>query len=249
MKRKYSTRTGLPILSEETKKKKMGSKKNQLLWANKYIDRFPKKLPKFISLDINSNPNTTTPKLYLLNGLVTGSTNQTRIGNECLFKSVQYKASIQPNSRPNAGALCQQMCTIGISVIYDKAPQGALPAVNGTATSIFNGALPHDLPNFDMSDRYTIVLNEIFSPPTTSYFQYNTVGSTQYNCIDYSYGIEKFRKMALRSKFNINDNGDITDFNIGALYLVLRTTGAVSGLTYDNTPLIDIDVRTRFVDA
>lgn len=249
MKRKKSVSGSQLVLINKNKKRKMEAKKDPLIFANKYFDKFPKKLPKFLSWDINANPTASVPLLYLLNNTVTGSTNQTRLGNEIMLNSIQYKTICKENSAPNNGAKCQELCTFCISIIYDKAPQGALPAVNGTSTSIFNGALPHDLPNFDMSDRYTIILNELFTAEAVSYFQYNTVGTTQYNCISWRKNIEKFRKMKLRTKYNINTNNDITDFNIGALYLVLRTDGAISGLTYDNTPLIDIDLRVRFEDA
>lgn len=212
---------------------------------------FPKKIPKFLGYDFNQVVSYTNPYIACINATQQGNTNNTRIGGEALMTSVQYKAVVHPNSRPSqsvGGGACNQVCAYSISIVYDKSPQGALPSVAGTNTSIFNGTGPHDLPLFDMSDRYVIIMNEVFTPQVTSVYNVQTSGSTAVAAIDWVGVHEKYKKISLRSKFNVNDNGNITDFNIGAIYLILRCDDTL-GSIFDNRAYFNIDTRVRFKDV
>lgn len=225
-----------------------GLKRNNLIFRNIGYDKFPRKLPKFISYDINATVKNSNPYIALINGLQLGNSNQTRIGGECLMKSVEYKFICHPLYRPGANSSANAGSTFAITVVYDNSPTGTLPGVSTGTQAIFNGNYPHDLPLFDMSDRYTILLNEIYEPKNISEYTNQSVGTTTIFQVDFSTTGERYRKFALRSKFNANDVGDITDFNTGAMYLIIRSD-SLTGSGFDNSILVDIDVRVRFVDV
>lgn len=232
----------------------VGVKKRRTVKLNKnfqsaYIDKFPKKIPKFIGLDINQTVTLNSPLVLLINGLTEGVTNGTRIGQEVLFKSIHVRYNIIPNTRVNNGGTAVLVPSYRVSVVYDNSPNGAtLPAYNGTNKAIFNGALPNDLPLFANSDRYQILYTEYVTPECTSTYNVISGGSTSICAIDYNIVRDAYRKIALRGKFNGGNNGDITDFNTGAIYLCISGDGGING-PYDDRGYINIDTRIRFVDV
>jgi len=237
----------MALIPVGVKKRKTNKGKKSIVKPDVF---FPKKVPKFIGHDFNQTVALTSPYIYCINQVVQGTSNDTRIGSEMLMTSIQYKATICPNSRPSLGgsAACVNVPAYAISIVYDRAPQGSLPSISGATTSIFNGSSPHDLPLFDMSDRYVIVLNELFTPKAIGYFNTIVSGTTSVSVIDYNDVIEKYRKISLRTKFNSLNNGNVGDINIGALYLVVRCSEGAP-FAYDNRIYANIDTRVRFKDV
>lgn len=223
---------------------------NSLKFANIY--NIPRKMPKFIGYDLSGVVNTTTnaTAIQLVNGLAEGTTNETRIGQNCLFKSVEIKAVVRPRYPPSgSGPQNIQVPAIAVTIVYDKKPERVLPTISGSADSIFNGSDPWDLPLFSNNERYVIIANEMFTPENPAQYYVQGSGSTIICQIDYSYTIARYYKMALKGEFNAGNTGGISDFNTGALYIIYRTDATNPGSGVDNSVNIKMDSRVRFQDV
>jgi len=239
------------MITKSLKKVHKKRKLNALYFSEKIIKEVPYKVQKYVGFDIAQQVDSSTPHVLLINSLIQGTTNNTRIGNAINIQSVQMKLLITPTSRPsNIGTgLCNSSNCIKLSIVYDKQPTGVLPTYNGATTSIFNGLKPTDLPQISMSGRFTILYTMMYTPNAISFYNVQTGGTTSISCVDYCISDEVFRKIALPAKFNGNDVGDITDFNEGAIYLCLTGANPVAGSGVNNTSQVICDTRVRFTDV
>lgn len=176
----------------------------------------------------------------LLNGCVIGNTVASREGLRIRMKSLYFKCIIDFNS-----AVAQDQGTVRISIIYDKRPAkvagGAttLPSftdIYGTvsqAGAVTGTTHPLAPIRADKRERFVTLMSETRVLPR--------VAATGLNDVHASISplepmlIERYVKLQnLPTLFNQNVNGDISDINEGALYLMVSSDQAANayGLKY-----------------
>ena len=232
---------------------KKTSKKRKFSKIHKSLTYDPnakiRKVRKYLSWDIQQHPDISNPYISLLNPIDEGVGTGERIGLGIVLTSIQYKGTIYPYARPGTvGTSMNNLPSYAISIVYDNEPHGALPTVSGANDSIYNGSDPHDLPLFVNSKRYTQVFNKLYTPKNPIVFQFNTSGTTSAVQFDFMDAIEEYKKIKLSTEYN-SGTGVIGNITKGALYLILRTSAAVSVAPIDDRPLFNIDVRLRFTDV
>lgn len=155
----------------------------------------------------------------LLNGLAQGTGTNERVGRKTTLKSVQLRYTHIPTS----GGPDSQ---VRIAIIYDKQPNGALPA----ASDIFNQANFNSHLNLANSDRFVVIMDEISE-------------SSQSSLIGISG--QRYVKCNLETIYGGTTNG-IASINSGSLMILAAnnadpTIGAVSSLFFN--------VRIRYTDV
>jgi len=113
-----------------------------------------------------------------------------------------------------------------IVVIYDKSPNGALPAV----TDIFQNNVQNSPLRLDYKDRFICLVDE-YTPCLGISTNFSLSGKI-------------YRKLNLQFEYNGNNFGDISDQTTGALYLLASQNGGV----FTTAPTISVRCRTRFQD-
>lgn len=134
-----------------------------------------------------STATTTTPAFVLLNPLSQGTSSSTRIGERITMKSVQVKGWVS-----NGDALANRYVFM---VVYDKQPNGALPASADIFTgNAYNGALRD--PNW--ARRFKVLSHKFFDLSPLS------LDDKGMRCINF------YQKIHLPAHYQTNA-GDITD--------------------------------------
>lgn len=163
----------------------------------------------------------TTGSLVLLNDIVAGVTNRDRIANKIWLKSLQVRGIAYINTSANN-------VDCFYAVVYDKRPQGALPAIS----DIFYGPaagtlLPHRLNNPDFEGRFEILKREDFILTKTS---------------DPAITVQFYLKLDRPSVYKNAING--RNFEEGALYLVTGGDYPVG----TSSATLQVNSRVRFVE-
>lgn len=124
--------------------------------------------------------------ITLINGIVQGNTAQTMIGRKAVMKSVQIRCAAQ--GKPQLIAAVNTFGEYRMIVVYDKEPNGALPAV----TDVLTNAQPNNPLQLANSDRFTVLLDEYYNlgAGSTTATQAFYVGAG--NCT-----IDRYRKISL----------------------------------------------------
>ena len=145
-----------------------------------------------------------TGSLTLLNGLATNVVPTGRIGAEILMKSITMRLHFYTT------ASCPSQA-IRYMLVYVKQPQGQAPILTDLVPSV------EYLKAETTKDRFFIIYDKTFIIN-----QFGTSGDRKF--------ITKYKKMSLPVDYSLNNNGIITDIDIGALYLLILGT-EVSGST------------------
>jgi len=162
---------------------------------------------------------TTTGYVAVLNTIVEGDTKSNRHGNRIVMKSIEmkwyiYAGASQTIPQAYVGAL-----------IYDKQPNGALPAV----TDLWTSATSLAFKNLDNSHRFVFLKKiEGFMPPIADDPDVKEVNS--------------YLKLDLPTFYDANA-GAITDITTGSLLLFILGDQAFSDGTH---PLIRLSCRLRY---
>lgn len=174
-----------------------------------------------------------TGAIALLNGLTQGTTVLTRIGNQILIKKIHLKFYIE-------GALFAQTPTIAMGVVrilllWDKQPNGALPALSDILQSTTNTTSITSSMDLDTVQRFNVLwdkrftyANQVTNVPFSEGNQYH----------------EYFVRTNLKTTYAAASAGDITDIRTGALLLVYVSDSAAAA----NDPVVSGYVRIRYTD-
>lgn len=171
-------------------------------------------------IDVSATPtSSTTVAFVLLNGLVTGSTATSRLGQS--IKMI----SVYPNLfwSINAAAATTYVRVI---IFIDKQANGAAPAGNDllvTSTSVLS---PLAIAN---SRRFKVLMDIR-----------KTLSLNGNEIVRY----KRFRKLQTHVEFNTGNAGTIADIQTNSLYL-MHMSDQPAGM---NVPTFSYNVRTRFID-
>lgn len=161
-----------------------------------------------------------TGTVVCVNQLVTGSGVQNFTGNQITIKSVAYRFEVDlPASAAN-----QVMTSGRVMLIWDRQPNGAVPAYN----VIFSSASYLAFANVNTRDRFVILRNDQISLSPNG---------------QQTVFLERFVKVNMTSTF-VNGQSSAGVPNTGALLLVYISDQATSA----NQPTITGIVRVRYFD-
>lgn len=144
----------------------------------------------------------------LVNGIAQGATANTRIGRRVTIKSMLVR---------------WHSISVGVvrwMVVYDHAPNGALPAITDILTTdSFNGPM-----NLINNDRFMVLHDEVVN------FTNGTSAAGKWN----------YKRQPLQMQYTNAATGVIADITTGAIYMMaVHNTGTVA---------VVFSVRTRFTD-
>lgn len=207
--------------------KKETKKKKQTLFKSVSLRSARKNEKKYFSSTLVAQTVTNTGLVSSIFQPTLGSSVSDRTANVVTVISLNMRYDIFIAANNNIPY------SINVSIIYDKSPNGVtVPTLTGDAGSIYNGDQPHDNTLIANHDRFvTLYSDDIVLK--------NVSGLTGY-IVD-TYLKSQYLKLALPSKFRQN-NGNITDFNSGAFYLIVRNTNSY-GIT------LNFDSKFGFYDA
>jgi len=170
----------------------------------------PEKKNFDLSASIQGAAATTWSAVTLINGIAQGATANTRIGRRLTLKSVQYRASFALSVGP-----------VRVLVVYDHAPNGALPAITDIVT-VNDFQAPMNLIN---NDRFMVLHDNILHPAA----------------VDVALGEKWFKKLNpnLQNQWTNAATGTIADITTGAIYIATVSTTQVA---------MTFTTRVRFTD-
>lgn len=179
----------------------------------------------FVDLALASYGMDTTGSVTLIATIPQGAAQTQRIGKKAAYKSLQIRGRV-------AAGTAGSINIGGWMVVYDKEPQGSLPAVTDILNTISSNSFNNDV----NSDRWQILRREVvqFIGNTTT----PAVGLEQFV-------VEEFVDLrSLPIQFSNAGDGAIADIKKGALYFV--TFGNTANGT--SSPFASVGFRTRFMD-
>lgn len=193
--------------------------------------RLVRRTPQYIGAEVNyvdlasaTYAFDTTGSITLLATVAQGTSVNTRIGKKCMWKSIQMRGFA------NSGTTATYN-DCAILLVYDKRPQGALPAI----TAILDTANARSMNNDANSPRFTILRRWDF--PLVSNAG-TPLGEESFRSVD------SFVRVNKPVEFAAAGTGAIGDIVVGALYLV--TVGSNPAGTAAAS--LTAGFRTRFVD-
>lgn len=164
---------------------------------------------------LGQTASSTWSELDFLNPCLSGANNDQRIGRKIQLKSVLFRW--HEASTPTTSGF-----PLRILMVYDKAPEQALPAINEIVSgNSFN------VPNFlSNSDRFVTLADEIIPPINLNIVRAGVI----------------YKKLNLPSVF-IGATGGIDDITTGAIFVACITNGGAvgSGIGYAS--------RVRYTDV
>ncbi len=180
----------------------------------------------FVDLPTASYALDTTGTITLLATVPQGASVGQRIGKKAIMKSLMCRGSIASNTATTT-------TDIAYLIVYDKRPQGSLPAIS----DILASAHPSSMNNDDNSSRFQILkrVNDVLIGSTGA----GLTEQSRANA-DWYLGL-KGKKMT----FNSAGTGAIGDIDEGALYLV--TVGSNASGT--SAAVLSAQFRFRFQDV
>jgi len=165
----------------------------------------------------------TAGAITLFNGLVQGLDNVNRIGRQVTNKSIYQRMTINVG----AGAAANQ--NLRLMLMWVKDPSQTAP----TLTTVFGTATPgvNQMMNLNYRNDYVVLLDKTYTLSPLS-----GGPSCRFDKI--------YKKCNMKTIYNANNTGGISDIEAGALYIVLLSDVAIAG----NGPNVTIQSRVRFVD-
>lgn len=180
----------------------------------------------FVDLGNTNYNGNTTGSIALVATVPQGTTVNSRVGKKILWKGIQIRGQVSGDSTTLI-TVCAAM------LIYDKRPQGSLPAI----TDILNSATQNSFLNDANSARFTVLKR----------WDWSVVGNAAAsNLADSSiYAVDDYVKLkGKKCIFKAAGTGAIGDIDEGAIYIV--TVGNAAAGTSD--AVISLGFRTRFWD-
>jgi hypothetical protein len=159
------------------------------------------------------------PSLLLVNGVATGTDYNNRIGREIAMKSVYLRLS--------GANTVDQIAALRIMIVYDKQPNGTLPAI----TDILTAADTISPNNLNNKDRFITLSDQERQISTAA---------------DRGFTHVVYKKVGLPVQFS-GTNATIASISTGAVYLILIPILLSSGASTANFT-VGYNLRTRFTD-
>lgn len=170
---------------------------------------------------------------------VPGAAMNQRIGRKLTIKSVQFKGIVQLElAATPTGAVTAESNHLRMILLYDKQPNGALPALTDVLTG---GQTVNDLFNIDNRDRFSILKDKVWSFDPMIYDSANGGYAWNRTC---AY-IKMYKKLNLETIFNAGTAGTSADVNSGNL-IVLWLCNTPNGI--DKNVDIYVNSRVRYLD-
>lgn len=170
----------------------------------------------------------TTGTVTLMNGVAQGTDFTNRIGRKYTNTSIQLEGSIQPLDTTTGPTKCRVM------VIYDKQPNGSLPAITDVLTASTSNAFM----NLNNRDRFIVIHQEnvtiggVSNVATQSFAQAPSV-----------YNVSVFKKIKMET-INDGTGAGIGDIQSGSIFLLtIGDQAAGAGGSFVGA------LRVRFSDA
>lgn len=181
----------------------------------------------------------TTGAFFPLCVPVPGAGMNQRIGRKLTIKSVQMKGIVQLElAATPTGAVTAEANHLRMILLYDKQPNGALPALADVLTG---GQTVNDLFNIDNRDRFTILKDKVWSFDPMIYDSTNNAYAWNRTC---AY-CKLYKKLNLETVFNAGTAGTSADINSGNL-VVLWLANTPAGV--DKNVDIYVNARVRYLD-
>lgn len=188
------------------------------------IQKAPQEV-NYVDLGSIAYPLDTTGSITLISQIAQGATVNQRIGKRAYYKSLLIRGIVVAGS---TGTVADGAYLI----VYDKRPNGALPAI----TDILTAVSPHAFMNDNNTGRFEIIRRKDFNILGNSV----TPTTGQESC-----NVDEYIKLNKRPiTFESAGTGAIGDIDSGALYLV--TVGNLSAGT--TAPTLTARFRTRFTE-
>jgi len=175
----------------------------------------------------------TTP--VLVNGIASGTGVTQRLGRKLLMRKMILRLYDQWTNGTISG-----FCPLRVVVIYDREPQGAVPAI----TDIFDVNTLISNMNLSNSDRF-LVLVDTQEGDWAGFAGFNPAQASAVGCL--APVIVRNFPQGLESQYKDVTTGVIADFTKGACYIMASqdVTAVFSGGT---TRTLDYVIRWRFTD-
>lgn len=184
----------------------------------------------------------TTGAFVLLNGMVRGTdASANRIGRKILVKQILIKGSVATNLANNfaAGGVCGGQ-DVRMIVFVDRDSNGVAPLV--TDVLVTSSSLSHY--NLDNRDRFKILYDKMYWLAQAS----NTAagGNVAAAASPQGFTIDVDIPCNIVTIYNSNVNGNATDIQSGAIWILTVGSSAASST---NAAGYDLSTRIRFTDA
>lgn len=173
---------------------------------------------KFLDTDLNAGTFSTSGSITCLTLIAAGNDNSNRIGRALMLKSVYIRGFIAGDT---IAAACYRWL-----VVYDKNPQGALPAITDILTSIDMRAMV----NLNNTERFSIIMDQ--------------VGQVEFTQL-VKMPVSKYAKLNLPMTFN-GTGAPIANITSGALYFIKMGNETVIG---DPPTSPTLFARVRYTDS
>lgn len=190
---------------------------------------------KFIDVNITANQYLVSGSaaITLLNGIVQGTDENTRIGRQMNIKSIYLKGTVQSSTTTVGNGNIRT-----IIVVDQEVPQSSGSGQTMAITDFLVSDQLVSLNNLNNRKRFKILHNEV-----CQFAGQVITSTTSIGGLPTSHYIDFFKKLDITCEFNSNDNGNIGDFTKNAIYLITYTDNlSVANL---NTNLFS---RVRFTD-
>lgn len=173
--------------------------------------------PEKKNIDTNNTlvggATSTWSQVFLINPIPQGASSNQRIGRRCTLTSMLIRWNLSGASAGLARLL----------VIYDHAPNGALPLITDILTlNLFNAPM-----NLINNDRFMVLHDEIAISPNAA--AANTMA-----------GKWNYKRQPLQNQWTNAATGTIADITTGAVYFIACAPGVIVG--------VDFVARVRFTD-
>lgn len=181
----------------------------------------------------------TTPVFNLLNAAFIGGLWYQREGKTTKNLGLDLKIDVY-NAGLNLTALDES--TVRIMVLWDKMAQGTTTVIGDVLEDCQKAGTTQNIVlsnvNMNKRDRYEILSQEFVSLPAIGVS--GAVSSLQQTNTTVGRSIQRYIKVNRQTEFNVGNNGDISDINSGALFLVIWADSGV-----DATPAFKVEYTTR----
>jgi len=188
---------------------------------------------KFADVDITAQPVDSTGNSFLMNGLLLGTSAETRVGQKTIIKSWELRLTAvgpQGAATPTVTA-----SFLRVMVIWDVQPNGVLLGTSDVLQSpAENVRSPIYMGN---SHRFKILYDEVMPMGV----QLSTGQVLPPNFLQW---IKKYMKCNLETRYADSNNGDITDIITGSLVLLLISNAPTNA----DRPTVDAYTRIRYYD-
>jgi len=169
----------------------------------------------------------------LISGVSNGTDSVTRVGRRVLMKSINMRYSLNNIAEPGGGSSGPWPNRARILLIYDKSPNGVLPAA---ADILEPGAGFNSMMDLNNSDRFVVIADEMTEQNQN---QTGVVGQTAASG-------HVYRKINMESVYGGTGNA-IADIKSGAIYIMVCSDSVLDSVSA--TWAVNALTRIRYTDV